>query len=97
MTAVLSPDPPKAQQNNRLTLTLAGPDGKPLTGAKVEASVAMTSMDMGTTTPAIQEIGGGKYQGSIVFAMAGPWRITATVTAPGGKPAIKTWDYAVSR
>ena len=96
-TAVISPDPPKAQQPNLLTLTISGSDGKPLAGATVKAAVAMTSMDMGTTYPAIHELGGGKYQGSITFAMAGAWRVSVTVTAPGEKPQTKTLEYTVSR
>ena len=97
ITAVISPDPPKAQQAALLTLTVTGSDGKPLLGAKVEAEVAMTSMDMGTTSPAMKEIGGGKYQGSVSFAMQGPWRVSVTVSAPGEKPLLKTFEYAISR
>ena len=96
-TAVISPDPPRAQQPNLLTLTISGSDGKPLAGATVKAAVAMTSMDMGTTYPAIHELGSGKYQGSITFAMAGAWRVSVTVTAPGEKPQTKTLEYTVSR
>lgn len=97
VAAVISPDPPKAQQVLLLTLTVTGSNGKPLVGAKVKAAVAMTSMDMGTTFPAIKELGGGKYQGIVSFAMQGPWRVSVTVTAPGEKTLTKNLEYAVSR
>jgi hypothetical protein len=98
ITAAIAPDPPKAQQSSRLTLTVTDADGKPLTGAAVRASVAMTSMDMGTTHPAFKAIGGGRYAADVSFAMPGPWRVTVTVTPPpGGAPLVKTLDYNVGQ
>ena len=98
VTAVIAPAPPKAQRASPLTLTVMGSDGKPLVGATVTASVAMTSMDMGTSHPAVKDLGDGRYQGQVEFSMAGPWRVTVTVTPPGGgAPVTKALDYAVSR
>ena len=92
------PDPPKARQSNTLTLTVTGSDGKPFPGATVAASVAMTSMDMGTSHPAFQDMGNGQYAGRVKFAMPGPWRVSLTVTpAGGGTPVTKTLDYNVGR
>lgn len=78
---------------NTLRVTVTHPDGKPVTGAKISSSVAMTSMDMGTTHPAFKEMGGGKYEGKVGFSMAGPWRVTVKVTAPGEKPQTKAFDF----
>lgn len=61
ITAAIAPSPPKAGQPNTLTLTVKDADGKPLSGAAVTASVAMTSMDMGTSHPAFKDLGGGRY------------------------------------
>jgi len=98
ITAAIAPDPPQARRGNVLTLTVIGSDGKPLSGATVQASVAMTSMDMGTSHPAFQDIGGGRYQGTVTFAMSGPWRVAVRVTPPGGEPApIKVLVYGVGR
>ncbi len=98
VTAAIAPDPPKARRKNVLTLTVTGSDGKPLVGATVKASVAMTSMDMGTSHPAFQDKGDGRYQGQVTFSMAGPWRVTLTVSPPsGGPPMTKTLDYRVGR
>jgi len=98
VTAAIAPDPPQARRKNVLTLTVTGSDGKPLVGATVKASVAMTSMDMGTSHPAFQDKGDGRYQGQVTFSMAGPWRVTLTVSPPsGGPPMTKTLDYRVGR
>lgn len=98
ISAAITPDPPVTRADNALTLTLTGADGKPMAGAEVEADVAMTSMDMGTTHPAFRETDAGKYRGAVAFSMAGPWRVTLRVTPPGGgKAVVKTLDYAVRR
>lgn len=83
---------PKAG-DDPLTISITDAQGKPVTGAKVTASVAMTSMDMGTTHPAVKELGGGKYAASVNFGMAGPWRVTVAVSTPGQKPVLKSFDF----
>jgi hypothetical protein len=96
VTAVITPDPPIAQRKNLLTLTVIGSDGKPLGGATVKASVAMMSMDMGTSHPAFKDLGDGRYLGSVQFAMPGPWQINVIVTAPAGGVSVKrTLNYTV--
>lgn len=98
VTSVVTPAPPKAQRKNVVTLTVTGSNGKPLIGATVKASVAMTSMDMGTSHPAFKDLGDGRYQGQVTFSMTGPWRVTVSVTPPGGgTPTTKTLNYAVAR
>ena len=98
VTAAIAPDPPKARGKNALTLTVTGLDGKPLTGATVTASVAMTTMDMGTSRPVFQDMGGGRYQGSIIFSMPGPWRVSVVVAFPaGGEQKRYEYDYRVTR
>jgi nitrogen fixation protein FixH len=93
VAASLSPNPPKVGGSNTLTVTVTDVAGKPVPGAKVKSSVAMTTMDMGTTHPAFKDIGGGKYEGKVGFSMAGPWRVSVKVTAPGQKPQSKTFDF----
>ena len=98
VTSAIAPSPPKVRIKNVLTLTVTGSDGKPLVGATLKASVAMTSMDMGTSHPTFKDLGDGRYQGQVTFSMAGPWRVTVTVTSPaGGPPVRKALDYAVAR
>lgn len=83
---------PKAGDNT-LTISITDAQGKPISGAKITTSVAMTSMDMGTTHPAVTEKGGGKYITTATFSMAGPWRVKVKVTPPGQKPQTKAFDF----
>jgi hypothetical protein len=77
---------------NAFELTVLDKNGTPVTGAKIMLSVAMTSMDMGTSHPSVKEIGGGKYTAIVNFAMAGPWRVTAMITT-SGQTASKEFDF----
>ncbi len=95
VAAAIAPDPPKARAAETLTFTVTDAGGKPVTGAKIAASVAMTTMDMGTTHPAFRDLGGGRYQGTVTFSMPGPWRVSVTVTPPGGGGVVmKALEYA---
>lgn len=84
---------PKAGDNS-VTLGITDAQGKPVTGATITMSVAMTSMDMGTTHPAVTEKGAGQYATVANFSMAGPWRVKVKVTAPGQKPQTKAFDFS---
>ncbi len=80
--------------DNTLTLKVTTAAGAPVAGAKVASTVAMTSMDMGTTHPPIKEVGNGQYRGTVAFSMSGPWRVTVKVTPPGGgQPQKATFDF----
>lgn len=80
--------------DNDIALTISK-DGKPITGAKVTASVAMTSMDMGTTHPEVKDLGNGKYSVKASFSMIGPWRLTLKVVAPGKAAGSYNFDFNV--
>ena len=73
--------------DNKVQLTILDAAGKPVTGAKVTATVEMTSMDMGVTNPTVKEVGNGVYATTANFGMSGPWKITVRVIDPG-KPAV---------
>jgi len=85
--------PPKSG-DNPLLISVTDAQGKAVTGAAITTSVAMTSMDMGTTHPAVTEKGGGQYAATINFSMAGPWRVKVKVTAPGQKPQTRAFDFS---
>ena len=89
VTATVSPAAPQAGDNT-LALTITGPDGKPAMGLKLTTSVAMTSMDMGTTHPSITETGGGHYTAKIAFSMNGPWRVV--VRSGASKVAVLNFE-----
>ena len=92
ITAVVA-SPPKSG-DNPLLISVTDAQGKAVTGAAITTSVAMTSMDMGTTHPAVTEKGGGQYAATVDFSMAGPWRVKVRVTAPGQKPQTKAFDFS---
>ena len=79
--------------DNALAISITDAQGKPIIGAKITASVAMTSMDMGTTHPAVAEKGAGQYAATINLSMAGPWRVQVKVAAPGQKVQTKAFDF----
>jgi hypothetical protein len=79
--------------DNSLTISITDVQGKPIAGAKITTSVAMTSMDMGTTHPIVADKGAGQYSATVNFSMAGPWRVQVKVTPPGQKPQIKSFDF----
>lgn len=91
ITAVMAS--PAKSGDNTLDIVVMSAAGKPLTAAKVTAQVAMTSMDMGTASPTVQEKGKGHYATTTAFSMAGPWRVTVRVVAPGQKPQTKAFDF----
>ncbi|MEO7716459.1 MAG: FixH family protein [Capsulimonas sp.] len=80
--------------DNSLLITIKDASGAPVTGAKITTSVAMTSMDMGTTHPQPKEIGNGQYRATANFSMSGPWRVTIKVTPPsGGAAQTATFNF----
>ena len=79
--------------DNPLTISITDGQGKPVTGAIITTSVAMTSMDMGTTHPTVTEKDGGQYAVTANFSMAGPWRVKVKATAPGRKPQTKAFEF----
>jgi len=58
-------------------------NGRPLAGLTWAATVSMTSMDMGTTHPAVKDIGKGSYSTAAVFGMQGPWKLVLTSKIDG--------------
>lgn len=84
---------PAKSGDNTLDITVTNAAGKPLTAAKITAQVAMTSMDMGTTSPLVKELGKGHYNTTVNFSMSGPWRVTVKVAAPDQKPQTKAFDF----
>ncbi len=97
VTTTISPNPPKARHGNILAVELADSDGKPVAGAKITAAVSMTTMDMGTSRPTFKDLGDGRYQATVSFAMPGPWQVALTIKEGNGKPITKVMPYNVGR
>ncbi len=80
--------------DNAMIVSIKDGKGTPVTGAKITSSVAMTSMDMGTSHPEFKEIGGGQYRATVNFGMAGPWRVVVRALAPNAtQPQKASFDF----
>ena len=71
----LKQNPPVVGEN-RMDVLVTDASGKPVKGLKLMATVAMTSMDMGTERPKLVEGKDGHYAIPVKFSMKGPWRVT---------------------
>lgn len=87
-SVALQLSPNRAAHPNRLLVRLAGPR-RPSAQAKVAMSFSMPSMDMwGAYTVTLKPLGHGRYVAMVpVLGMAGDWRLSTTVTAPGTRAA----------
>ena len=89
VTATINPAAPRTGDNT-VDLLVTDAAGKPITGLKLTASVAMTSMDMGTSHPAFTEKGNGHYTAKVTFGMDGPWRVV--IRSQGTKVAVLDFE-----
>lgn len=80
----LSSNPPIPGDNN-LDILATDASGKPMVGLKLSTTVAMTSMDMGTTRPKVIEGKDGHYAVTVNFSMKGPWRLSLMSDAMSDK------------
>ena len=85
IAAMLDPNPSVAGRLNSFTVICTDAAGKPMIGDNAQATPNMTAMDMGNKTVQLKEIASGQYRGAVEFAMAGDWRVGATVGIPGGR------------
>ena len=89
--ATLSKSP--AVGENALQIAITDAKEAVIADAIVTLSVAMTSMDMGTSHPKVTNQGDGTYSATASFDMAGPWRVDVRVEAPGHKIQTKGFDF----
>jgi hypothetical protein len=93
-----SPNPPKVSGTpaTQVQIALRGKDGQVLSGAQVEVSLVMLTMDMGTNDTAAQETGQGQYQARVAFPMPGAWQVTIRVTPSNGTAVSSTFSVDVA-
>jgi uncharacterized membrane protein len=99
LTVTLQLQPAKADTNNKLELTINGPDGKPVTDATVQVDTNMQIMDMGTSHATIN--GGNPtyvamFDAATAFSMAGPWSINVRIEQPGQAPVQGTFQVTIN-
>jgi len=70
---------PSQNQPAELVLLVSDRDGRPITGARVEGSFLRTSSSRDDFTFTMDEVEGGKYQGSVSMPLPGLWRMVLRV------------------
>jgi hypothetical protein len=80
--------------HNTISLAVDDATGKVITGATV--TVAADMLDMPMPVPPVDATwANGKYTAHPIFSMAGPWRLTVTITTPGQPPVHATFRVGV--
>jgi len=79
----MDPAQPKFGRKTNFRVIVKQPLGRPVDGAKVEASLVMPLMDMGKNQFSLKPAGNGEYEGMGEFSMAGEWEIVVTASAEG--------------
>ena len=87
VTLATEPNPP-AKGDNQFVVTVAKPDGTPVTDGTVTAVLtmpAMPSMNMPAmrTTTTLAHSGEGRYRGTGELSMAGTWEVAISVAQRG--------------
>ena len=94
-TLELATEPAPLQAgSNRLRVTLTGPNGAPIAGARVTATFllpAMPAMGMAAkrVSAALADRGGGAYQGAVELPSAGTWEVTLLAQKSGATIATR--------
>lgn len=68
---------------NTVSLDVRGRDGRSVTHAQVRVHADMTTMAMPVPDVTATAQSDGRYHARLIFSMAGPWRLTVTIAAPG--------------
>jgi methionine-rich copper-binding protein CopC/putative copper export protein len=98
-TVTLQLQPGQAGTNNKLILTINGPDGKLVTNATVQIDTNMQTMNMGTDHVTIN--GGhptyiATFDPAAAFSMSGPWSVNVRIQQPGQAAVQGTFQVAIS-
>lgn len=98
----LSTDPTPLQiGSNRLRVTLVGPNGAPIAGARVTARLLLPGMPaMGMAAKrvsvALADRGGGVYQGTVRIPSGGTWQVTLLAQKDGATVASRQLSIETS-
>jgi len=83
MALAMDPAQPKFGRKTKFRVTLKQTLGRPVDGARAEASLVMPLMDMGKNQFPLKPSGNGEYEGTGEFTMAGEWEVIVTASAEG--------------
>lgn len=81
--------------DNVVSFAVRDRSGRPLAGATVRVHADMTTMAMPVPDATAAAQSGGRYGIRLLFSMAGLWRLTVTVAAPGQATAQVAFDVGV--
>jgi len=94
LSLTVSPQPPTVG-SAKVDLTITSPNGKPITGAKLQVRGEMSMAGMQPVLANLTDQGNGHYQVSgFPFAMAGDWILTVTGNLPDGTAIKKTFTVS---
>ena len=89
-SAIPTPAEPAPNKPAKFNITITDQDGKPVTGADVNITLTMKTMDMGEEKVKLADKGNGDYQGEGKVTMSGDWN--AAVTAKkAGQTAVQSF------
>ncbi len=91
MELAIAPAPPQIGPA-RVTVMLAGADGQPITGARVELEAHMSHAGMVPVFVQAPEVAPGRYEESLEFTMGGDWFIVVHADLPDGRALERKVD-----
>lgn len=94
ITLSTNPNPPHIGQTTFM-VSVKDKNGKPVDNAKVNFTINMTSMNMGSQQGSATSQGNGNYSAAGRFSMGGPWRVSTQITMPDGGSMNKDFDLNV--
>jgi hypothetical protein len=77
-----------------LTLSLSGPDRRPVLGARLKVEGTMSHPGMAPVFADAEDLGQGRYRVPLHFTMAGDWILLVSGTLPGGRTIERRIDVA---
>jgi YtkA-like len=84
LTYESNPSPPRIGLNT-FTITLTGGNGERLAGARVTLEGDMSHAGMKPVFGEANEVGPGRYQGTLDLRMRGDWTVLFHITLPSGQ------------
>lgn len=91
VTLAFDPQPPRVGPAEAV-VTLAGKDGRPVTGAVVKLEGNMNHAGMEPVFADAKEAGPGRYTASMKFTMGGDWFVLIDATLPDGRKVSRKVD-----
>jgi len=96
VTVELDPAPPRVGPAS-LVVVLSDPGGRPLEGGALVVEANMSHPGMRPLFADLQEVGAGRYAGTLELTMAGDWSLAVTGELPDGRRVDERVDVPVEQ